>query len=266
MHADFELSKVLIAVKTYPNPSARYDETVCTAAVTESSKWLRIYPVPYRNLPPDKQYKKWQWVEIGLAQRGYQNDPRPESREPDAKSIRLLGEPLPSKNAWEARRQIIDKMPHSTLSQLREQWDADRTSLGIIRPVEVLDLEVKQGEKNWAPKHEARMAQPLLFGKRKVLHRIPFYFHYVFRCEDEREPHRLMLEDWELGVLFLRERESKGEESAVKSVRHKFLDDLCSKNKDTRFFVGTRHPLNQWLVIGVFYPPMKPDQDLPLFD
>ena len=255
MRAGFELSKVLIAVKTYPNPSAKHDETVCTAGVTATRQWLRIYPVPYRYLPPEKQYKKWQWVEMGLARRGHRNDPRPESREPDVSSIRLLGEPLSTKNAWEARRKIIDNMRHSTLNELRKQWEADRTSLGIIRPIEVLDLEVKKGVEKWAPKHEAMMGQRLLFGRRKKLHRVPFCFYYVFRCEDEAEPHRLMLEDWELGALFLRERRSKGEDAAIHSVRHRFLDELCSPDKDTRFFVGTRHPYNEWLVLGTFWPP-----------
>jgi hypothetical protein len=259
------LSKVLVVVKTYPNPSATHDETVCTAAVTESGEWLRIYPVPYRYLPADKQYKKWQWIEIGLATRGYQNDPRPESREPDVRSMRLLGEPLSSKNAWQARRSLIDRMRHSTLSQLKQQWELDRTSLGIIRPVEILDLEATRTDDKWAPKHEAMMTQPLLIGERKKLQKIPYSFRYVFRCEDEDEPHRLLLEDWELGALFLKERDSKGEDAAVESVRRKFLGELCGADRDTRFFVGTRHPVNQWLVIGVFYPPKRPQETPPLF-
>ena len=156
-------------------------------------------------------------------------------------------------------------MPHHTLHELTGMWAVDRTSLGIIRPAEVLDLEVTKGEEKWAPKHEAKRAQPLLFGKRKELHRIPYEFRYVFRCEDCPEPHRLMLEDWELGALFLKERERKGEEAAAQSIRQKFLEELCDPTKDTRFFVGTRHPLNQWLVIGVFYPPREQKLDQPLF-
>lgn len=264
MRADFELSKVLVVVKTYPNPSEKQDETVCTAAISDTGKWLRIYPVPYRYLPPEKQYRKWQWMEIGLTARGYQNDPRPESREPDVNSIRLLGEPLPSSHGWKQRREIIDRMPHHTLGELEGMWEADRTSLGIIRPVEVLDLEVTKGQEKWSRKHEARMAEPLLLGKRKKLHRIPYHFHYVFRCPDNPEPHRLMLEDWELGALFLKERDRKGEDGAIRSIRQKFLAELCGPDKDTRFFVGTRHPLNQWLVLGVFYPPKPDEPDLPL--
>lgn len=118
MRADFQLTKALVVVKTYPNPSVKHDETVCTAAISESGEWLRIYPVPYRYLPREQQYKKWQWIELGLALCGYQNDPRPESREPDVKSIRLLGEPISSAHGWKRRREIIDPMTHCTLREL----------------------------------------------------------------------------------------------------------------------------------------------------
>ena len=34
--------KVFITVKTYPVPSDKYIETVCTAGITENHKWVRI--------------------------------------------------------------------------------------------------------------------------------------------------------------------------------------------------------------------------------
>ncbi len=77
MRADFQLTKVLVVVKTYPNPSMKHDETVCTAVISESGEWLRIYPVSFRYLAPDQQYKKWQWIELALAKGSHQNDPRP---------------------------------------------------------------------------------------------------------------------------------------------------------------------------------------------
>ncbi|MCY2930469.1 MAG: hypothetical protein NTV86_13410 [Planctomycetota bacterium] len=252
-------------MKTYPNPSVKHDETVCTAAISESGKWLRIYPIPYRYLPREQQYKKWQWIELGLAVRGYQNDPRPESREPDVTSIRLLGEPLSVNQGWRHRREIVDHLPHHTLRELEQRWEENRTSLGIIRPRRVLDLEISRGEDKWSPKHEANLSQPLLFGKKKELQRIPYRFHYVFTCDDSVEPHRLIFEDWELGALFLRERKSKGEQEALKSVRNKFLGQICRPDNDVRFFVGSRHPVNQWLVIGLFYPPKLPPPSPSLF-
>lgn len=38
--------KVLIAVKTYPAISAKYDELVCTAGFLEDGSWIRIFPIP----------------------------------------------------------------------------------------------------------------------------------------------------------------------------------------------------------------------------
>jgi len=65
-----------------------------------------------------------------------------------------------------------------------------------------------------------------------------------------------MNEDWELGVLFLKERDRLGSENAaVENVRHKFFQEMCGDDKDTRFFMGTRHPYNEWLVLGTFWPP-----------
>jgi len=58
--------KVLIAVKTYPVLSAKYQELVCTAGFTEQDEWIRIYPVPYRQLDYEKQYKKFQWITVAL--------------------------------------------------------------------------------------------------------------------------------------------------------------------------------------------------------
>jgi len=71
-----ERKRVLITVKAYPLPSRSYDELVCTAGITEDSKWVRIYPVPFRFLRDEGQYSKYQWVEIDLE--GRQDDFRPE--------------------------------------------------------------------------------------------------------------------------------------------------------------------------------------------
>ncbi len=265
MRADFQLTKVLVVVKTYPNPSMKHDETVCTAGITESGEWLRIYPVPFRYLPLEQRYKKYQWIELGLTSQGHANDQRRESREPDMSSLRILGEPLPTSAGWKQRREIVDPMPHSTLQELKQAWARDYTSLGIIRPTEVLDLEITKGDAKWSPKHEAKMSRPRLFGKTKDLERIPYRFHYIFRCDDAPEPHRLMFEDWELGALFLKERRAKGDHMALDSVRDKFLNVMCGTSRDTRFFVGSRHPYNQWLVIGLFCPPLVPPGPPTLF-
>ena len=98
----------------------------------------------------------------------------------------------------------------------------------------------------------------LFSGPPKQLSKIPYKFSYVFRCEDSDKPHTAMIEDWELGVLFLKEVERLGgEAAAAQSVRKKYFDEMCGASKDTRFFMGTVFPYNTWVVIGVFWPPKE---------
>ncbi len=104
-------AKVLITVMTYPHPSRGYQELVCTAGVTESGEWIRLYPVDYRYREQHQQFKKYQWIEVVLGPNGAGKDNRKESRRPDLDSIKLLGEPLNTKNKWQDRRAIIDRLP-----------------------------------------------------------------------------------------------------------------------------------------------------------
>lgn len=254
-----EKTNVLITVMTYPHPSREYQELVCTAGITESREWVRLYPIDYRYRPKHQKFRKYQWIEVALAPHGEAKDDRKESRRPYLESINLVGEPLPTAKNWAARRQIIDAMPHHTLNQLKALYDTEKTSLGIVRPSRIIDLEIRKADSEWKPDWKTLFDQLTLFGpQQKPLRKLPYTFHYVFECEDSEKPHTAMLEDWELGTLFLKEEERLGtSEKAASSVRKKFFDEVCRADKDTRFFMGTRWPYNVWLVLGVFWPPKQ---------
>lgn len=72
-----ERAKILTTVKTYPLPSAKHTETVCTAGLRAEGKWIRIYPVPYRTMDEAQRFKKYQWIEADIIRDT--RDPRPES-------------------------------------------------------------------------------------------------------------------------------------------------------------------------------------------
>ncbi len=159
-------------------------------------------------------------------------------------------------------------MPCHTLNQLKSLFDSDRTSLGIVRPTKVIDLEVRPtAESDWKPEWRQLFSQKTLFGApQKPLRKLPYSFHYVFECEDSEKPHTAMCEDWEVGALFLKESERLGsDEAAAQSVRAKFFDEICGSNKDTRFFMGTHFPYNTWLVLGLFWPPRAKNHQRQLF-
>src|SRR2546430_3749375 len=77
---EIRAAKVLITVKTYPLPSSKYGELVCTAGFLPDGKWIRLYPIPFRDLPYDNRYSKYHWVTLDLIHNP--KDFRPESYRP----------------------------------------------------------------------------------------------------------------------------------------------------------------------------------------
>lgn len=247
------VERVLIVVETYPHPSRSYQELVCTAGMLEDGTFVRFYPIDYRYRPSHQKYKKYQWIEVDINKA---NDFRPESYRPNLDSIRLIGEPLSTGNCWSERKKTVLAKPLKTMCELRKDYDDNHTSLGIIRPNNIVEMQVKAVDREWKQSHQAALAQFSLFAQeKKPLKKIPYEFSYHFFCDKSCKGHTMLITDWELGVLFLKEVQRLGsEEDAIESIKQKFYDDLCSFDKDTHFFVGTTLPYNSWIVLGVFYP------------
>jgi hypothetical protein len=88
------LTRVLILCKTYPSPSAKYAETSCVAGMTEDGQLIRLYPVPFRLVSDDQQFKKWQWITARFEKA--RDDHRPESHRVFVDTIECDAEPLPA--------------------------------------------------------------------------------------------------------------------------------------------------------------------------
>jgi hypothetical protein len=58
--------RALVVVRTYPVPDESGIESSCTAAITAEGEWLRIYPVPWRLLPDEQRFRKYDWVDFDL--------------------------------------------------------------------------------------------------------------------------------------------------------------------------------------------------------
>jgi len=256
--------RVLIVVKTYPIPSAKHDELVCTAGVTETGSFIRLYPINFRDLPFRQQYKKYQWIEV-VAEKHRGRDARKESYRPDCGTIRVIGEPIRSAPTnWAARARYALARKARSMEELNDHRKTDRTSLGVIRPKSIRDLVISADASDWKPGFKAALQQARLWETRKVTKepppKVPCKFQYKFECDDSRcKGHQMMIEDWEVGALFWRlVRQGLSHKGAAEKVREKFLHELCGPDKDTHFFVGTilAHP-NTRVVIGVFYPEIR---------
>lgn len=274
------LTRVLITVKTYPTLSEKYDELVCTAGFRGDGSWVRIFPVPFRKLDYQNQYKKWQWIEIDLVKN--RSDFRPESYRPTNldKEIRLLEE-VDTKDNWNKRKMLVgDKIRYNLTELIVEAKDPNiRTSLAIVKPKEIIDFVWESCEREWdkekMDKVIANQAQGSLFDEAetrlvfKVVNKLPFNFSYIFTTEDGIK-RKIMIEDWELGALYWNcWKKAKGDEiEACKKVKEKYLDYMWHE-RDLYFFMGTTKQFhnvspNPFIIIGTFYPPKIDMQQLSL--
>ncbi|NQT14556.1 MAG: hypothetical protein HQ582_17500 [Planctomycetes bacterium] len=267
-----ERLEVLITVKTYPIPSAKYDELVCTAGVTETGDFVRLYPINFRDLPWGQQYQKYQWIRLKAEKN--RRDVRKESYRPDSNTLEVVGEPIPANPGnWSKREHFVFPQKAQSMEDLYARQAQDQTSLGIFRPKKVHDLVISPDDPEWKAKFREELKQRRMWEYRErtkeLPRKIPFKFHYRFECDDKRcnGKHRMMIEDWEVGALFWRSVDDGAtRHEAARKVRTKFLDEICSPHNDTHFFVGTTlaHP-NSWLVLGLFYPRRDKDRQSLLF-
>src|SRR5258706_3877360 len=85
---NFQKRRVCILVKAYPQPSQKYQETVCVAAVTEEHQMVRLYPVRFRHLPESNRFNRFDWIEVEITRAT--DDPRPESFRIKEDSLRVV--------------------------------------------------------------------------------------------------------------------------------------------------------------------------------
>jgi hypothetical protein len=264
-----EQLEVLITVKTYPIPSSKYDELVCTAGVTKSGDFIRLYPINFRDLSPRQQYKKYQWIHVD-ATKHQGPDSRKESYRPILDSISLIGEPLSTSNNWAKRSKYVLAKASTSIEELKDKQAKDKTSLGIFRPKQIIDVAVSAADPDWKKGFKKELAQYRFWENRKAsrepLRKVPFKFQYRFECDDSRchRNHKMMIEDWEVGALYWKCVDAGATpEEAAQKVKHKFLDEICSSENDTYFYVGTvfAHP-KSWVIVGAYYPKKSRYKDL----
>ena len=266
-------TRVLITVKTYPEISTKYNELVCTAGFREDGSMVRIYPIQFRELPFDQQYKKYDWIEVSLERKNH--DFRPESYRPSGE-IEVVGSlSTGKKKDWTARKKIVLRKVFTNLETLiAEAKDKTKPrSLAVFKPTTIKDFTAEPCAREWSKAKKDSLRQLNLFQKKgtelEVVRKLPYKFSYRFTDSRGKES-TLMVEDWEVGALFWNMlADCHGDEkAALKKVKQKFLDEL-GKTKDLHFFLGTtlehhaKNAPNPFIIIGVFYPPNEHQLGLP---
>jgi hypothetical protein len=126
-----EKKRILITVRTYPTPATKGVEVSCTGGITEDWKWIRLFPMPYRFLRPDQRFSKYQWIEATVIKAS--SDTRPESYHIDRDSIKIISERIPTTNAWQKRKEVIDRLKGHCLCCIKKERDDNGfPTLGIL--------------------------------------------------------------------------------------------------------------------------------------
>lgn len=257
--------RILILCKTYPSPSGKYSETSCVAGINARGELVRLFPVPFRLIRDEQQFKKWQWVSLQFNKA--RKDRRPESHAINVDAIECEGRPLTTDNNWEKRRAAIARaITFSDFDALELNRQANGNTLALLRPKRLVGLDitpVKDAEwtKEELEKLVGHQTQEGLFDQSEkrdiaLLRKLPYDFHYRYICEhadgQDRE-YRHKIVDWEAGVLFWKCQKRYGDKWE-RPFRQKLEVEFAAK--DLIFLMGTIHRFpDKWLIVSLIYPP-----------
>jgi hypothetical protein len=268
------LTKVLIAVKTYPTISAKYDELVCTAGFREDGTWVRIYPVSFRKKSYSEQYKKYDWIELDLVKNT--SDFRPESFRPYSHDSEItICDHLDTSSNWAERKTFaLGKVYYNLTELIAEAKDKKIcTSLAVFKPTVVKNFKIEEVEREWKKDKLAKLQQMNLFqtasdDKYEVVRKLPYKFSYTL-ADNQGTESTMMIEDWEIGQLYWNcLAKHEGDESkACADVKTKYFDDFA-QTKDLHLFLGTtqlHHHVshNPFMIIGTFHPKIEVSKPAP---
>jgi hypothetical protein len=243
-----ELDECFILIKAQPHRSSRYFETVCCAGVGRDQRWRRQYPVPFRILAGDQQFKRWEWIRYSYIKS--KSDPRPESQRVMPETLEVIGE---IKSTERAR--FLQPLIRASFAEANSM----RESLTLIRPKQfrLEALEKSQSDlQSEAQKHKELASQlSLLDSTAKPLAPCPMRFIAHWQDQDGKR-RRHECDDWETSAAFNRFERDYGRTRAIEILKEKFEDQYMKAGLALGFSTHKRRnaefgDTNQWLLVGM---------------
>lgn len=237
------IEQILITVRTYPTLSEKYQETVCTGGINRDGQWRRLYPVQWRLLDKEKQYRQYDLIEASIGETT--SDGRPESRRIDASTIKLADRV----NDWKTR---IDWV-RPTVCESLDQMKALGRTLAPVRVQVVKEFRAIPDTAEWSPKQQELLRQDGLFEGPEPLEKIPFDFRLVW-IDGEGQEHNSKFIDWEVCQTWRAYRNRY--ENPIDVMRQKWMSTHFAADRAIYFYMGNfaQHP-KAYGVCGVFFPP-----------
>lgn len=251
--------RIRVLVKAFPQPSTKYEETVCCAGVCEDTgELLRLFPIRYRQLDEANRFDRYDLVEMTVTKA---SDPRPESFRVDEGSIRLIerGKALSDPQKVKLWQPFIAP----SLTALEADNKATGRSLGIIRPdPESLVFKAKpvaeadedeQEVTNLVYQQASLLEDPLT-----PLAKPEFQFGYSFNSGGHQ--HWRTIQDWEVQAAYLAYlRRYRTKEKALEMMTQAYGQNMPTRN--LHFIMGTmmKRPW-QFILIGLLRSGLDPEE------
>jgi len=259
--------KVLVTVTAYPSLSLRSGESVCVAGIrldTSEPAWVRLYPMDLRGSSAAVRIRKWDVIEVDVTPA--LDDHRTESRKPRMDTIEVVGH-LGTDKGWAVRRSFVEPLILPTYAKhLAAAAGPARPSLAAVRFGELLALEVEKRApadlEKLQTKAEAIANRLSLFDDAlpDPAEPIPWSWYVTVKWPDEGTSHRLKLIDWEICQQWRRERHKRADAHAY--ILEHWRSRVFGEKSDVTLFLGNQHRFqDQWLLLGVFWPPKRSEVD-----
>ncbi|MBW9111959.1 hypothetical protein JNB63_19955 [Microbacterium trichothecenolyticum] len=264
MRVQGEIAQVLVTVKATPQPSTTYGDTSCVAGIRmdgDKPTWIRLYPIAFRWLDGESQFKKYDVIELEVRRRD--SDTRRESYSPTQDSWRVVDNLAP----WKPRHAVVGQLEPTTTCELMKDASADGSapSLGLVYPTDIDRLEFEP-HPPWTSDQLTKMQDridkestaliPMSGSIPSILKAPQFKVRYRYRCASAScGGHQGRILDWELTSLQNRLRyEGKDVQAGVAS---KFVDQMFAPERQAGFYMGNFELAarrGKFSVLGVYWP------------
>lgn len=258
-------AQLTVLVKASPVLTSHLEETMCVAGVRtdlDAPAWIRLHPVPFRDLLKTQQFAKYQEVSVQVLPPV--SDRRPESFRPIEGSMTLGGR-LSAADNWAARRALVAGLGEVTMCQLvaanRAGSGPETPSLAVVRlaapPKFLIAMRDADQIEKWQQRADAVAGRLSLFessgGTKPFFEVVRWRFSYRYKClEPDCRTHTQTIVDWEAEALW---RNVRHHDNWRELMTAKFEHEMWH-GRDSLLFVGNQeqHP-HSFLVLGVFWPP-----------
>ena len=235
-------TEAIVIIKAAPQVGEKHGETVCCAGIDLKGHWLRLYPVPFRDLEKKKQFRRWDRIKFEYLMP--KNDSRCESRHLNPDSLEIVG-----KLAKKERGNFLDKFIVTSLDKELKQ----NRSLALLE-AEIIDFKVKKKSKEDIQKQREQFSksreQQDFFRKKtnKAYTPCPYEFKYNYRTEDGKREGTC--QDWEIDATYYNWANQYGEIGALDKMKKVFGEDYPSKGMLLAMGTHSQYP-DTWLINGI---------------